>query len=649
MALRRLAAEISGTNDLQALFEEVVGDAVGLFGSERIGLWRFDPAAAQPFTPTADRGVPDEIVQWVKTVGMDDRASIGLRAVLEREVIVSRTVDMGPRSGLRARYRRNGINTICFVPVVFRGESLGLLVLYHAEPYEWTPDRVALARSLGDGLAAAVGNARLLASVHDLAARLRAIQDLGLRLNRIQDAAGIGQAIVAEIGGLIAHDTIRVYRVDHDAGWCEPIAFRGHFMGTDSPTPEILRVHVGTGLTGWVAEHNAPLVVGDAAADARSLIVGQTSGPESLLIVPMSFEDRVRGVLVVSRLGRDQFSSEDEATLSIIAGAAAQALVSADQLDALRHNQSELEHQLVSQRRLLEVNERLLSTLDPSGVLDLIADSLKVVVAYDSLTIYRVDAGRGVRIPVIARDRFAELILEYEAPLGTGITGWAVDHKEAVLANDAHLDPRSTLIPGTPFEAESLIVVPLIVEGEVLGTMNIGRMGEQESHFSQNEFELTKLFSAQASIALRNAETHGVVKSQAERDALTGLRNHGSFQRDLGAVLDVADGRKLAVLMMDLDRFKAFNDTNGHPAGDVLLAGIATALEGALRGNDRVYRYGGDEFAVVLNDITRAGADEVAERIRRAVDAVPSPGPQVTISIGVACYPDDGLTKDALV
>ena len=97
---------------------------------------------------------------------------------------------------------------------------------------------------------------------------------------------------------------------------------------------------------------------------------------------------------------------------------------------------------------------------DPKGVLEMIADSLKTVVTYDSLTIYRIDNERGVRKPVIARDRFAELILGYEAPVGTGLSGWAIDHREAVLANDAHLDPRSVQIPGTPFDPESMITDP---------------------------------------------------------------------------------------------------------------------------------------------------------------------------------------------
>ena len=110
-------------------------------------------------------------------------------------------------------------------------------------------------------------------------------------------------------------------------------------------------------------------------------------------------------------------------------------------------------------------------------------------------------------------------------------------------------------------------------------------MGGPEAHFTQNEFELTKLFAGQASIALENAEAHGAIRVRAEHDALTGLRNHGQFQRELAEAIAAAEG-PFALLMLDLDSFKAFNDACGHPAGDALLAGVAAALRAAIRDGD---------------------------------------------------------------
>jgi diguanylate cyclase (GGDEF)-like protein/excisionase family DNA binding protein len=649
-ALRRLASELSGSGALQPVLEEVLDNSGRLFHADRSGLWLWHPTEEHPLELVASREFPQAIERRVRAE-TGNSALAGFEALRTERVIVFRDAsDVALTPEMRELYAASGIRSLCFVPAVFRGTPVALLVLYHNAPYDWTAEETALAGSFGDTIATAIGNTRLMASVEDLAARLRAIQDLSARLSGIQDVRGIGDAIVAEARALIAYDTLRVYRVEHDTGWCEPIAFEGVFMGRTDPDPEQLRVRIGEGLTGWVAEHGETLLLGDAHADKRSLIVGETTGPESMLVVPMMYEGRVHGIVVVSRLGQNRFGPDDETTLSIFAGAAAQALVNAERLEQLRKQQEELEHQLVSQRRLMAVNEQLLSTLDPTGVLELIADSLKTVVSYDSLTIYRVDREHGLRRPVISRDRFAELILGYDAPLGTGLTGWAVDNREPVLANDAHMDPRSIQIPGTPFEPESMVIVPLMGDGEVLGTLNIGRMGGPESHYSQNEFELTKLFAAQAAIALRNAEAHDEVKIQAERDALTGLRNHGAFQRELQAFLD-APARAVSVLMMDLDRFKGYNDRNGHPAGDELLVAVSRAIETCIRQGDRAYRYGGDEFAVILPDVGRSIAEEVARRIRAAVEAIPdaSGGPHVTISVGIACFPDDASDKETLV
>jgi diguanylate cyclase (GGDEF)-like protein/PAS domain S-box-containing protein/excisionase family DNA binding protein len=318
--------------------------------------------------------------------------------------------------------------------------------------------------------------------------------------------------------------------------------------------------------------------------------------------------------------------------------------------ERFRRQQSELELRLAGQRRLLDVNAKLLSNLDPVAVLDTIADLLKDVVAYDALTIYRVDRTSGRRWAVIARDRFADVILREQMPIGVGLTGWAIDHHEAVLCNDALEDPRSVQIPGTPVEPESMLIVPLQIGGDVIGTLNLARMGGLESHFTEYEFELTQLFGGQASIALQNAETHRAMKVRADQDSLTGLGNHGAFQHDLGLALEQAGDQPLAVMMLDLDAFKRFNDTQGHPAGDALLRQIADAIGATIRVTDRAYRYGGDEFSVILGAMNRQQADVVASRIQRAVAALTaSHRAQVTVTVGIAAFPEDGRSKAELI
>jgi len=649
-ALGRLAAEVSGQLDLETIFADVVADAMSLFSLARMGLWQYDAGRRHPFTLAAQHGLSDEVIGWVSSLRADATAA-GLQAIRIREVVTLTDTRTDTQiAEVRDLYARNGIRSVCFAPMIFRDEPVGLLVLYQDAVHIWSDDETALARGFADQMATAVGNARLHDSVRSLAARLAAVQDLAVRLNRTRGLAEIAELVVEGCERMIPFESIRVYRVDHDAGRCEPIAFRGTILGRSDPDWSTFGFAIGEGITGWVAANNEALLLDDVRSDPRAVSHLRPATAQSILAVPSSFENHVYGVITLSAEETTRFEHDDETTLTIFAGHAAQAIVNSTQLDQLERQRRELEHQLASQRRLLEVNERLISTRDPKGVLEMIADSLKTIVPYDALTIYRCDFEAGVRRAVVARDRFADVILDYAGPIFIGISGWVITHGEGVLANDALSDPRSIQIPGTPPEPEALIVVPVRVSGRVVGTLNVARMGGDEAYFSQNEFELVQLFAGQASLALENAEAHGAITVRAEHDALTGLRNHGSFQRELGHAVTSAEGAPFALLMLDLDSFKGFNDTCGHPAGDALLAGIADAMRGATRAGDALYRYGGDEFAVILPGATRIEAFEVVERIRRGVADMPVPtGPRVTISAGVACYPEDGGTKDELV
>ncbi|HEY8238910.1 MAG TPA: sensor domain-containing diguanylate cyclase, partial [Candidatus Limnocylindrales bacterium] len=305
---------------------------------------------------------------------------------------------------------------------------------------------------------------------------------------------------------------------------------------------------------------------------------------------------------------------------------------------------------LASQRQLLVLNERFLATVDPQQVLSLLADSLHSLVAYDNLTIYRVDRAAGLLRPVLARDRFASLIMESTITLDRGITGWVVTHGEAQCVNDAMQDSRISLIPGTPSEDESLIVVPLTADGMVLGTLNVGRMGGPEAYFSATEFEIARLFASQASIALVNAESHRAVATRAETDALTGLRNRRAFDDDMVGLMADPAAPPIVLVMLDLDGLKQFNDRFGHPAGDKLLRAVAEAMSASVRGDDRAYRIGGDEFAVLMRKTSLRVGMQVASRIRRAIaDLDSGGGSAVAASLGVAACPEDVADPSALV
>jgi two-component system cell cycle response regulator len=360
------------------------------------------------------------------------------------------------------------------------------------------------------------------------------------------------------------------------------------------------------------------------------------------------------GVISLSKLGRDQFTADDRQTMSIFAGHAAQAVANAAAYAQLERQSAELSRRLDLQRQLLAITEQLLSTLSPTDVLERIADGLFSVVRYDNLSIFRADHERRALLPVLARERYAEEVLRHVAPFGQGLMGWAVDHAEPLLVNDALSDPRALQIPGTPVEPEAIIVVPLIAGGQVIGALNVGRVGGLEVAFSDGDFELVQLFAAQAAIALRAADEHDAVRLRAETDALTGVGNHGAFQRDVQRALaearrEGADPR-VALLMMDLDRFKAYNDRHGHPAGDALLKAVARTIESAARRADRVYRYGGDEFALILRGSDVSGARRVARRVRRAVAALTAGSvTPVTMTVGIGASPADAEDRDGLV
>jgi diguanylate cyclase (GGDEF)-like protein len=306
-----------------------------------------------------------------------------------------------------------------------------------------------------------------------------------------------------------------------------------------------------------------------------------------------------------------------------------------------------------SYRRLADVFHEVLAEQSLDALLVRVADTVGELIPHDTLTIYEADEAAGTLKPaLVVRDEYAEEIMSASLSFtdGEGITGWAVSHREAVLANQAHLDPRVAQVPGTPVEPESFICVPLIARGHVKGALNIYRDGE-DSDFNETEFELAKRFGDAAALALDNAEIRARLEHQARTDSLTGLLNHSVFYEQLLHALQESSRlhSPVAVLMLDIDDFKHVNDVHGHAVGDELLGFLAEVLRGSVRPEDTICRLGGEEFAVVMVGCTEENALKAADRIKRRLAESEFPGVgRLAVSAGLALGPEHAMNPREL-
>jgi diguanylate cyclase (GGDEF)-like protein len=196
---------------------------------------------------------------------------------------------------------------------------------------------------------------------------------------------------------------------------------------------------------------------------------------------------------------------------------------------------------------------------------------------------------------------------------------------------------------------------PLEPQARAHGVITVARRGRP---FSDDDLDVLRSLGAEAALALENIELHYQVRRQAVTDELTGLANHGRFQALLNAEIEQVRRyhHSIGLIMLDIDDFKAVNDTYGHPQGDAVLRHVARVLQENSRDADSPARYGGEELSLILPHTDLEGAHAIAERIRSAVEdlrVARTDGKgvlRITASLGVAAstYGDkQGLIADA--
>jgi diguanylate cyclase (GGDEF)-like protein len=213
---------------------------------------------------------------------------------------------------------------------------------------------------------------------------------------------------------------------------------------------------------------------------------------------------------------------------------------------------------------------------------------------------------------------------------------------------------RAVSVRGDGVHALSIGLRSLVDGPEYLGAISIARHGKA---FTREEEELLEYLAGQAVVSIENASLHEAVERQAVTDELTGLANVRAFLVTLDREFERSRrfGTPLALVMVDLDDFKHINDTYGHQQGDEVLAQVAAVLRGASRELDMAARYGGEELAVILPQTDAEGAEFLAERMRRTIEALPvrrvdgRGSLSVTASFGVAAAPDSASDRSDLI
>lgn len=455
-----------------------------------------------------------------------------------------------------------GIRSMAAAPLIADGEVLGALGAYTSRVDDFGDAQVSLLRVLADHAAGAIANQRLIErlarSQAELARRVsaqRALGEMATQLTSLRDPSEVLEHALRAAVRLLAGDGGQIGTVGADAEgrlrWLE-----GHSLVHDDLTAFTKedRTPVDDGVSGRSLREGRPSWTADYlpdesfSHDEASDAVARKLGIRAVIAAPMVGEAGPMGAIGVYAERPEAFGTEDAELLGLLADQVAIVLTNARLNAEADVAAAALARQIDSQRRLLQINQRLLSTLEPAGVLELIADGLKNVVWYDNLGIYRVEDDGTMLRPVLARDRDAAAVLDFTIPRGSGLTWWSVDHREPVLLNDALSDPRVIPIPNTPLDPEAIVIVPLVSGEEVIGALNIGRVGGEEVAFTDIDFELVQLFATQAAVAITNARLYDALRERAEAQrSLAQIASEIASLHDPQTVLQhaVADAARL--------------------------------------------------------------------------------------------------------
>jgi len=304
-----------------------------------------------------------------------------------------------------------------------------------------------------------------------------------------------------------------------------------------------------------------------------------------------------------------------------------------------------------------ELGKALTSSLQLDQVLSTIMEKIDQFLRPDNWSLLLLDESKQELYFELAIGKASQSLKDVRIKMGQGIAGWVAQHGEAVVVPDVSKDTRffGKVDEKTKMETQSIVAVPVKFRDTCLGVIELINCYGKEG-FQERDLKLLEALADFAAIALENARHVKRIHELTITDDCTSLYNarHMTFILDTEIYRSKRYNYEFSLVFIDLDHFKQVNDTHGHLVGSRLLGEIGEALKTHCRLIDFAFRYGGDEFVILLPQTLKDNALNVARRLHRLVrDTVwlekEGLNIHVTASIGVAAYPQDSRTKEGVM
>ena len=590
------------------------------------------------------------------------KAGLGAQAIEKRIPVVCNDIEA---DGSAMRYAKGalerGYRSAAAFPLVVGGTAIGTLVLYAAEAGFFNDEEMKLLVELADDISFALDHIEkeekvtrltrvhaVLTGINTLIVRVRDRDELFREACRI--AVEHGQFKMAWIGVVdrSAMKIVLVASTGVDADFFEDIQPRMS-LADDSPA--------GHGPPAIAVRSRQPVVVNDMEADPRIRSAKRHAdrGVHSLVSLPLLIADQTVAVIVLHAAEPGFFDDEEMKLLTELAGNIAFAIDHIDKEEKVRR--------LTRVHAMLSgINTLVVRVRDRD---ELFREACRIAVEHGRFKmawIGVVDRSAMKIVPIAsagAEPEFLTLIkdsfsLRADAPLGNTMSARVVNEKKAVVTNDLRRDSKVLFAKERIARGIfSMAILPLLVSEDAVGILAL--YAGEPGFFDEEEMKLLTELAGNIAFAIDHIDKQERLDYLAYYDVLTGLANRSLFLERVAQYMRsaVSGGHKLALFLIDLERFKNINDSLGRPAGDALLRQVAEWLTRNLGDANLLARVGADHFAVVLPEVKDEG--DVARLLEKTMEAfldhpfrLDDAVFRIAAKVGVALFPDDGADADTL-